>query len=202
MRSFRSTLPTELLAAEATPVILPKISDRHRLCQLETADAVPLFSIIEGSRTSLRQWLPWLDATRSAGDVLSFIERTQREWDNGEAFHLGIFYDERIVGVIGHHRIDWASRAGALGYWLAETDRGKGLMTASCRTVVRHAFEVLGLHRIEIRCAVDNGRSRAIPERLGFTLEGVRRDAEWLYDRHVDLAIYGLLRREFEPVVI
>lgn len=170
---------------------------RHELRQLADPDAEALFCLIEKNRSYLREWLPWVDATKTRADALRFIDSTARDRDAGDAFHLGIFFDGQLAGVIGHHRIDWASRAGALGYWLAEAQRGKGLMTASCRAVIRHAFEVLELHRIEIRCATANRRSRAIPERLGFRFEGVRREAEWLYDHHVDLAIYGQLRREF-----
>ena len=70
-------------------------------------------------------------------------------------------------------------------------------MTASCRAVVQYAFNDMGLNRVVIRCATGNRRSRAIPERLGFTLEGVAKQSEWLYDHFVDLAIYSLLRSEW-----
>jgi ribosomal-protein-serine acetyltransferase len=72
-------------------------------------------------------------------------------------------------------------------------------MSASCRAVIAHGFGALGLHRVSIRCAVENRRSRAIPERLGFTFEGVARGSEWLYDHFVDHAIYGLLRTDPQP---
>ena len=81
----------------------------------------------------------------------------------------------------------------ALGYWLGEEFQGRGLVTAACRRLVAHSFDVLRLHRVEIRCAVENHRSRAIPERLGFRLEGRFREAEWLYDHWVDHAVYALL---------
>ena len=54
----------------------------------------------------------------------------------------------------------------------------------------------MGLYRIEIRCAVQNEKSRAIPEKLHFTNEGTIRDGEWLYDKFVDLVIYGMLARQ------
>ena len=83
-----------------------------------------------------------------------------------------------------------------MGYWLDKEAQGTGLMTRSCSALLEHAFAELDLNRVEIRCAVDNARSRAIPERLGFRLEGQLRQAEWLYDRFVDHAVYGLLARE------
>ena len=71
-------------------------------------------------------------------------------------------------------------------------------MTRACRALVTHAFRELGLHRVEIRAAPGNRRSRAIPERLGFRQEGILRDAEWPYDHYVDLVVYAMLADEWE----
>ncbi len=70
-------------------------------------------------------------------------------------------------------------------------------MTEACRAMVNHAFRELGLNRVGIACATENHRSRAIPERLGFRQEGVQRQAEWLYDRFVDRALYAMLASEW-----
>ncbi len=73
-------------------------------------------------------------------------------------------------------------------------------MTAACRAMVNHAFDELNLHRVEIKCATGNRKSCAIPERLGFTKEGVIKDGEWLYDRFVDLVLYRMLDQEWESL--
>ena len=70
-------------------------------------------------------------------------------------------------------------------------------MTMACRAVLDYAFGELGLNRVEIWCAVDNARSRAIPERLGFTHEGTTRQSQWLSDHHVDEAVYGRLASDW-----
>jgi ribosomal-protein-serine acetyltransferase len=50
---------------------------------------------------------------------------------------------------------------------------------------------------VEIGCAPGNRKSCAIPERLGFTREGVLRQREWLYDHFVDHVVYGILAEEW-----
>ena len=111
---------------------------------------------------------------------------------------MGIWQQEALVGVVGFNQFSWGPRCGEMGYWLDEQQQGAGIMTRCCRALLEHAFTDLDLNRVEIRCAVDNAPSRAIPERLSFQLEGQLRQAEWIYDRFVDHAIYGLLAEEYK----
>jgi ribosomal-protein-serine acetyltransferase len=168
-----------------------------KLCLLEARHADALFALVEANRTYLRERLPWLDANTSAGDTHNFIKSSLDQFANNQGFQAGIFFRDQLVGVIGYHQIDWAHRSASLGYWLAEAVQGQGIMTKACRFLVDYAFAELKLNRVEIRCATGNHKSRAIPERLGFKLEGTVRQAEWLYDHFVDHAVYGLLAGEW-----
>ncbi len=174
-----------------------KLSEDAELRPLEARQSPELFALIDDNRLHLRQWLPWVDLTRTVDDSRAFIELTLRQFAQSNGFHAGIWYQDELAGVIGHHRIDISNGATVLGYWLGERFQGKGLMTLAVQAFVRHAFEDVKLNRFEIRCAVGNDRSRAIPERLGFKPEGVLRDAEWLYDHFVDHVVYGQLAREY-----
>ncbi|HWJ04141.1 MAG TPA: GNAT family protein, partial [Verrucomicrobiae bacterium] len=98
---------------------------------------------------------------------------------------------------IGLHYLDFNNRKTSLGYWLGEAFQDKGLMTASVRTLTKYCFTELNLNRVEIRAAVENIKSRAVPERLGFNQEGIIREAEWLGDRFVDHVVYGMLKRNW-----
>lgn len=93
--------------------------------------------------------------------------------------------------------MNWANKSTSIGYWLGERYQGKGIMTKSCKSFIEYAFKELNLNKIEIRCAEQNFRSRAIPERLGFVKEGIIREAEWLNDHFVSHVVYGILAREW-----
>ncbi|MFN2394038.1 MAG: GNAT family N-acetyltransferase, partial [Pyrinomonadaceae bacterium] len=72
-----------------------------------------------------------------------------------------------------------------------------GIITESCKILINYAFEELGMNRIEIRCATENVKSRAIPERLNFKLDGVLRQFLWRHTRFFDMAIYSMLAEEW-----
>lgn len=173
------------------------LSDDVRLVLLEPQHADALFRTVDENRAHLRPWLAWVDDTRSPDDTRAFIRHTQQQFGENRGFQTAIVAGGEVAGMIGHVGIRWDRRATSLGYWLAEEHQGRGIITRACRAYVEHAFGELGLNRVEIRAATGNARSRAVPERLGFQLEGVLRDAEWLYDHFVDHAVYGLLAREW-----
>lgn len=168
---------------------------------LDNIHADKLFELVDSCRPYLKEWLPWVDGTKSAEDMKSFIEMTKKQFASNNGFQAGIWYKESIAGVIGFHGMNWSNRSTSIGYWLSQNYQGKGIITKSCKAFVDYAFGGLNLNRVEIRCAEKNLRSRAIPERLGFVKEGMIREAEWLYDHFVDHVVYGALAREWKLIV-
>jgi ribosomal-protein-serine acetyltransferase len=67
------------------------------------------------------------------------------------------------------------------------------------RLLVGHALSVWQLNRVEVRAAVENRRSRAIPERLGFRQEGTLRQAELVDGRYLDSVMYSMLAADWHP---
>lgn len=167
------------------------------VCLLEEKHAPEMFALIEANRDSLRQWLPWVDTTLTLDDSKTFIMRATDQFYGDTGIHCAIFYEGRMAGVIGCVKIDLGNRTCEIGYWLGDAYRGTGLMTTVCSALLRYLFESMLMNRAEIRCAVDNMKSIAIPIRLGFKKEGVIRQAAWLNDRFIDLAIYGMLAEEW-----
>jgi ribosomal-protein-serine acetyltransferase len=178
--------------------LLLLVDDHVVLRQLVPEDARALFRLVDGDRQRLRRTLPWVDGTRGVDDTIAFLRTSVEEAEDGEGWQLGIFVDGELCGVVGHHSLSWLHARVNLGYWLAAEHEGRGLMTRACTTVIDHAFSQLSMQRVEICAAIDNVRSRAVAERLGLVQEGVRRQAEKIGERFVDLVVYGVLAHEWK----
>ncbi|WP_243290468.1 GNAT family protein [Bacillus sp. FJAT-47783] len=166
-----------------------------QLLQLQHADE--LFHLVDDNRNHLRKWLPWVDSMQSPVDYHTIIPLWLEQLAKNNGFNGGIRYKGQLVGMIGLHYIDWSNLKTSIGYYIGKHYEGKGIITRSVQAVLYYIFQELQLNRVEIRCGVNNLKSRAIPERLGFKQEGIIREDEWLYDHAHDLVVYGLLKKEF-----
>jgi ribosomal-protein-serine acetyltransferase len=176
-----------------------EVRDRDLVLRtLEGADAPALFRLIDGDRARLGRWLPWVEETRTEGDTVRFIADAADERRRRRSLVLGIVVDGTLAGTLGLHYLDWFDRSAEIGYWIASDGEGKGYVTRAARALIELAFGAAGLHRLVIRCAIDNDRSRRAAERLGFRAEGLLREAQWVGGRFLDQHLFALLRREFE----
>jgi ribosomal-protein-serine acetyltransferase len=174
------------------------IRDGVCLKLLEERHAAEVFTAVDRNRAHLRKWLPWVDDTIGVGNTLNFIRTSLQQFANNEGFSAGIWFGHEYAGTIGAHKINWVDRKVEIGYWLASKFQGKGIVTDACRAMIDHAFEEWKLNRVEIRCAPANKKSCAIPQRLGFQLEGVLRKSQFLGGKYVDTNVYGMLARDWK----
>jgi ribosomal-protein-serine acetyltransferase len=176
--------------------MLTRVLDERRWLRLfEESDAEELYAVVDANREYLARWMPWA-ADDDLEKVREFI-RSSRQLTDTNAFSLAIVEDGGIVGSVGFHRVDRENRLTSIGYWIAESAQGRGTVTLAVTALLDHAFGSWELNRVEIHAGVDNARSRAIPERLGFTQEGVLRQAERVGDRWVDHVMYSMLAEEW-----
>ncbi len=153
-----------------------------------------MFRIVDTQRDYLGRWLPWVAHTHSVIPLRQYIRESMRFNSGGQRLTWFIWYDDRIVGSVGLVRVDAHNRSGEIGYWLSRQVQGRGIMTRAVAALVRYAFTSLELHRLVIKAPVENHRSRAVAERLGFQLEGILRQALQLRGAWFDLALYSCLR--------
>jgi ribosomal-protein-serine acetyltransferase len=179
-------------------MFIHKIDENLSLKLVELKDAERIFQLTDSSRQYLRQWLPWLDFTKDVHDTVEFIKSGLKGYGENISMNSAIIYNNEIVGLASFNRIDWFNKIAYIGYWLGEDYQGNGIMTKVAHALTDYAITELHLNRVDIRAAVENSKSRAIPERLGFTYEGCIRQGEWLYDHYVDHAVYSMLATEWQ----
>lgn len=113
--------------------------------------------------------------------------------------HFGIVAldDEALIGTVGLRDSGPEDRCADVGIMIGDKARwSRGYGTDTMYTACRFGFEVMNLHRIELTVYPQNERAQRIYERLGFVVEGRRREAMWRHGRYIDIVEMGLLRGE------
>ena len=172
------------------------LGDGLALRMYDSADADEVYAVVDANRERLAQWHAFA-APATPETIQQWIAEVRAAAAADESLACMIARDGRMVGSTGFQPVDWENGVVEIGYWLAAGEEGRGTVSRAVRALVDHAFGVWDLGRVQILCAVQNARSRAVPERLGFTYEGTLRHAERIEDRVHDLAVYGLLREEW-----
>lgn len=162
-------------------------------------EANKLYQLIDKNRMQIGDWLMWVDKTKSVEDVKKMIQEYIERRKKGEGISFGIWYQAKLIGYISYAYLNKDSRKAGIAYWLDSAYQGEGIITKSCEALIEYGFNQLKLHRIEISCAEGNTKSRAIPERLGFTKEGILRESELIRGgKLVDNHFYALLKQDWK----
>lgn len=175
-----------------------EVNEHVKLKILEEREADQLFKLVDSNREYLAEFLPFVAYTTEVEHSKKFIQSALQQFARGDGFHCGIWYDQKLVGVIGLHYLDLVNKRTSIGYYLAEDAQKKGIMTLCTKALIQYVYEEYDIHRIEIRMSTKNKKSRAIPIRLGFTQEGILRSDECLQGEFSDSYVYSLLREEYD----
>lgn len=146
---------------------------------LTVRDAKPLRVLLRENRAWLEPWEATLPGgghgTPGEHSLVPVIRDLRRLMRQGRTVPYVVLYRGEVVGQLSVADIAWgAVRSGQVGYWIARTHAGKGIIPAAVRLVIREALTNLGLHRIEICLRPDNDASRRVVEKLGLRYEGLR----------------------------
>lgn len=160
-------------------------------------NAEEIFGFVEANRDYLKKWLPWVVEADSVEIIEGIIESWNKSYESGTDLAMGVFKNNKYIGNIGLYDMKRSNNSGMIGYWLDESEQGNGIITSCVKALTDYGFNALSLNRIYIYCADKNFKSRAVPERLGFTLEGFMQDGELIYDEYFDLAVYGMVKRNW-----
>lgn len=178
-------------ALRARPIAGPDV----HLNAIDPADGPALWRAVEASRPELEVWLPWVPYNISVASSQRYAESCAEDWDLGRSLRFGIRanHNAHLLGIVSLDNCVHLHRNCDLGYWLDTSAVGRGLMTQAATLCLDFAFRSLGMRRVRCAVAQDNQRSLGVVSRLGFQLEGVARQAEYVGGRWVNHSVFSRL---------
>lgn len=146
----------------------------------------PMIPFMKDEPRTLRQTAEWLRAHRAAFDL-------------DQSFRFAV-YDADEKKLLGENML--MSRVGPggleIGYWTHKDAVGKGIATEACCAMIRVAFEIEKIERVELMCSPENGASASIAAKLGFTHEAtLRKRARDSEARTCDLMVWSLFADDY-----
>jgi RimJ/RimL family protein N-acetyltransferase len=165
------------------------------LRELRMTDAAPLFAAMSSKEVArfispppatvegFEKFVAWTHRQREAGQYVSFAVVPR-----GFEHAVGLFQVRALDADFGN--AEW-------GFAIASEFWGTGVFAEGARLVVDFAFDVIGVHRLEARAAVRNGRGNAALRKLGAVHEGVLRRSFLRHGEYLDQALWTILREEW-----
>ena len=175
-------------------------TDRLVLRCWSPGDAPVLRAALDACDAHLRPMIPFMkDEPRSLEQTARWLREIRAAFDLGQMFRYAVF-DTAEQNLLGENMLLARVGPGGLeiGYWTHKDAIGKGFATEATCAMIRVAFEIEKVKRVEIMCAPENKASASIPVRLGFTHEATLKkralDSEGNYQ---DLMAWSLFADDY-----
>jgi [ribosomal protein S5]-alanine N-acetyltransferase len=159
-------------------------SDAASLCALLTTEEVSRFiSPPPTTVEAFERFIDWTVLQRAAGTFVCFAVVP-----TGCDAAVGLF--QIRASNDGFSTAEWGFALG-MPHW------GTGIFAQSAELVLEFAFATLGIHRLEARAAVENGRGNAALRKLGAVREAVLRRSLQCRGQQLDQALWTLIGDEW-----
>ena len=151
------------------------MGERVYLARPQARDEAEFFKLIRASADFLRPWEPLPPPGLKPDSPERFRQLLQQgAGDDHAKFFIRLHRNDALAGMINLNNIVLGVfQSGALGYWIGEPHARQGYMGEALQLMLRHAFETLGLHRVEANLMPHNKASQALVRRAGFRQEGI-----------------------------
>ncbi len=133
-------------------------------------------------------------------DALAHIIMINEKIETNTGINWGITVkgNPKIIGIIGHYRIQPENHRAEIGYMSLPEYNGKGYITEAIKVVVEYGFEQMNLHSIEAIIDPENIASERVLQKNGFIKEAHILENELWEGKFWDTVIYSLLKRNFK----
>ena len=141
-----------------------------------------------------------VDQPRNDFSILQYVERAIAERVAGRGFTYAVTLTARreIVGLVQVRQLDPSFEAAEWTALVAPDVRGTGIFLEVARLVGSVAFDTVGVHRLEARVLLHNGRANGALRKLGAVQEGLLRRAHRQDGRYFDQVLWSILREDWD----
>jgi ribosomal-protein-serine acetyltransferase len=169
------------------------VDDELVLVLAEERHAQAMTDLIVRNQARLARWEPWAEQPATLDGTRAYIRAALEDFVRGRQISTIMAIDggARFIGRCGI-RINTYAGSGDIGYWIYADYEGRGITSRESRALISSVFAEHGLTKMELRTSVENVRSRALAERLGFTFEGILPGGLRFVSRADDVALYGM----------
>jgi len=179
---WRRALP--LLAGRQVTLRELRVSDAPTLLAMLTTDEVARFispppTTVEG----FERFITWTHSRRAAGEYVCFA-----------VVPAGT---DTAVGIFQIRQLDPTFATAEWGFALGSAFWGTGVFMDAADLTLRFAFESIGVHRMEARAAIKNGRGNGALAKIGAVKEGILRKSFMRHGEYLDQALWSILREDW-----
>ncbi|MHA4964917.1 GNAT family N-acetyltransferase [Bacillus subtilis] len=161
----------------------------------QSVDSVFVNKAIRASINELSPWLPFAQTIPSVEETEANLRKAYINFLKRESFRYLIFHKSSndFIGVTSFEGVNWDIPKCHIGYWINTKYSGNGYMLEAVKGLTELGLNLIKFKRIEVRCESTNLKSRSIPEKLGFELEGILKNEDLSADgsKLTDTCIYA-----------
>jgi len=205
---FQPSLPVRAKQESVAPVVstdwrqgLPVLASNHvTLRELRASDAPSLFALLTTEEVSRFISPP----PTSVDGFERFIAWTQRQRQAGTYVCFAVTLDstDTAIGIFQLREVEPGFGTGEWGFAIGSAYWGTGVFLEGAKLMVKFAFEEVGVHRLEARAAVKNGRGNGALRKIGAVQEGLLRKSFQKDGEYLDQALWTILDEDWKAMNI
>ena len=147
----------------------------------------------------------WYTEDLTIPDALeNWMTKRLQETEKGEkmTYTVQLIETGEIIGATSYGHINWTEKAIEIGWtWLGKRFIGSGVNKHMKFLMLRHAFEVMSMERLELRTDEENARSRKAMEKIGAIHDGTLRNHRTTQGgRRRNTVVYSIIKSEWPQI--
>ena len=166
--------------------------DLKIITYLETNE---FYELIQKNMDHLKKFMPRISENTSVSDTENVLKNFYKQLYDNNGFRVGIYFNNKLIGVSGLKYIDWINHSTEIMYWIDKDYSGKGITKLVVDDIVKISFDILNLNRIVIKVNKHNYPSIRIAEKCNFYLEGTLIGEELIDGKYCDTKIYSRVKK-------